>query len=68
MITTTVMRRVLAKLEAAKPGPSHWGPGDNKATRDLCETRLTLRRLQANDALIADLASALNFETRGVGV
>ena len=60
MITTTVMRRVLAKLEAET-----LQSGFNQERR---AARLqALRLLRGNDGLMADLSASLNDETRGVG-
>ena len=66
MITTTVMRRVLARLEsetrdaAKRQGVAVLGRHNSRL--------YALGLLQNDDKLIADLADALNFETRGVGV
>ena len=66
MITQTVMRRVLAKLEAEDVhvlARTERGSAAYAAAGDMIDAN---RRLQAEGVLIARLAKALNFETRGV--
>ena len=66
MITPTVMRRVLAKLEAEDVrvlARTERGSVAYAAAGDMLDAN---RRLQAEGVLIARLAKALNFETRGV--
>ena len=66
MITPTVMRRVLAKLVAEDVrvlARTERGSGAYEAAGDMIDAN---RRLQAEGVLIARLAKALNFETRGV--
>jgi hypothetical protein len=72
VITTTVIRRVLAKLEAADLEAIHRTDGVsdtaakavNETARASCKAN---RVLQGDGVLLARMVRALNDETRGVG-
>lgn len=79
MITQTMLRRVLAKLEAETQRAydaavqRYHDAGDHEESRKARENaetfktqRFVIHLLQGDDALVARLAKALNFETRGV--
>ena len=68
MITTTVMRRVLARLESEAHTVAARANANSEDYFAARNRRDTFRRMQGDDSLIADLAAALNFETRGAGV
>jgi len=67
MITPTV-GRVLAKLEAESLDVAGRGKPGEGAHDGAVMSVAALRLLQGDGVLIARMAKALNFETRGVGV